>query len=429
LNGRGGLPQSDEEAARYYRLAADQGNAFAQSNLGFLYEKGRGGLPSDDAEAARLYRLAAGQGVPFAQNKLATLYEGARGGLPKNIGEAIRLYRLAAEQDRDLDARRQASDALTRLGVATAAVSPSAPSGPRSAIPVIGFLSTTDPGPQRGIDVFRSALKEGGYIEGKNVEIDFRWSNNRREMYELAADMVGRHVDVIVASGGLLAARAAKAATDTVPIVVVGGGDPVTAGLAKSLNRPGGNITGVTNALNQHASKRLELLLDLVPDTTAIGYLVNFNGRADADTQALLSAAGAKGRELIVIECGRLVDVDAAFEQLSQRHAGGLIVGAFPLSSNNSDKIIALAARYRIPAIYALSFFADRGGLMSYMGQINMRDVVSQYIGRILKGSKPADLPIQTPTKFELILNLRTAKALGLSPPPPILAIADKVIE
>jgi putative ABC transport system substrate-binding protein len=266
-------------------------------------------------------------------------------------------------------------------------------------------------------------------VEGKNVAIDFRWSNDQREMYELAADMVRRQVDIIVASGGLLAARAAKAATDTVPIVVVGGGDPVAAGLAKSLNRPGGNVTGVTSTLNQNASKRLELLLDLVPDATAIGYLVGFSGRADADTQALLGAAGAKGRELIVIECRSMADVEAAFEQLSQRQAGALIVSAFPLLTNNSNKVVALAARYKIPAIYAQSFYPYQGGLMSYMGQINMRDVVRQYVGRILKGDKPADLPIQRPTKFELILNLRTAKALGLSPPPLILAIADRVIE
>jgi putative ABC transport system substrate-binding protein len=248
-------------------------------------------------------------------------------------------------------------------------------------------------------------------------------------MYELAADMVRRRVDVIVASGGLLAARAAKSATDTVPIVVVGGGDPVAAGLAKSLNRPGGNVTGVTSALNQHASKRLELLLDLVPDATAIGYLVNSSAGPDADPQALSSAARAKGRELIVIDFRTMEDVEAGFEQLSQRQAGGVVVSGFPLLTNNSNKIVALAARYKIPAIYAGSFYAYQGGLMSYTGQISMRDVVKQYVGRILKGDKPTDLPIQTPTKFELILNLRTAKALGLSPPPAFLAIADKVIE
>jgi putative ABC transport system substrate-binding protein len=427
--GRGGLPQSDQEAARLYQLAAEQGYIFAQGNLGFFYETGRGGLPQDDAEAARLYGLAAEQGGPFEQNKLAIFYEEGRNGLPKNIGEAIRLYKLAAEQDLNLDVKRQASDALTRLGVATAAVSPSAPSRPRLVIPVIGFLDTSTPSANRfWINAFRSALGEAGYVEGKNVAIDFRWSNNQREMYELAADMVRRQVDVIVASGGLLSARAAKAATDTVPIVVVGGGDPVAAGLAKSLNRPGGNVTGVTSTLNQNASKRLQLLLDLVPDATAIGYLWGFSGGAD-NPQALLGAAGAKGRELIVIECHSMADVEAAFEQLSQRQAGALIVSALPLFSNNRNKVVALAARYKIPAIYAQSAYAYQGGLMSYTGQINMRDVVSQYVGRILKGDKPADLPIQTPSKFELILNLRTAKALGLSPPPLILAIADKVIE
>jgi TPR repeat protein len=428
--GLGGLPQSDEEAVRLYRLAAEQGHVAGQGNLGFMYETGRGGLPQDDAEAVRLYRLAAEQGGPFAQNKLATFYEEGRNGLPKNIDEAIRLYKLAAEQDRNLERKRQASDALSRLGVPTAAVSPAAPPRSPPVVPVIGFLDTSSPSTNRfGISAFRSALGEVGYVEGKNVAIDFRWANNQREMYELAADMVRRRVDVIVASGGLLAARAAKSATDTVPIVVVGGGDPVAAGLAKSLNRPGGNVTGVTSALNQHASKRLELLLDLVPDATAIGYLVNSSAGPDADPQALLSAARAKGRELIVIEFRTMADVEAAFEQLSQRQAGGVVVSAFPLLTNNSNKVVALAARYKIPAIYAGSSYAYQGGLMSYMGQISMLDVVTQYVARILKGDKPADLPIQTPTKFELILNLRTAKALGLSPPLTTLAIADKVIE
>jgi TPR repeat protein/ABC-type uncharacterized transport system substrate-binding protein len=430
LNGRGGLPQSDEEAARYYRLAADQGHVPGQANLGLLYEMGRGGVPQDDSEAARLYRLAAEQGGPFAQNKLAIFYEEGRTGVPKNLDEAIRLYKLAAEQDRNLDVKRQASAALTRLGVGGAAVSTSAPSRPRSTIPVIGFLDTSTPSANRfGINAFRSALEEAGYVEGKSIAIDFRWTKDQHEMYELAAEMVRRPVDVIVASGGLLSARAAKAATDTVPIVVVGGGDPVTTGLAKSLNRPGGNVTGITSSLNQHASKRLELLLDLVPDATAIGYLVGPNGRANGDTQALSDAASAKARELIVIECSSMPDVEAAFEQLSRRRVGSLIVSAFPLFTNNSNKVVALTARYKIPAIYAQSFYAYQGGLMSYMGQISMRDVVSQYVVRILKGDKPADLPIQIPSKFELIFNLRTAKSLELSPPQSILAIADKVIE
>jgi len=429
-DGRGGLPQSDQEAARLFQLAAEQGHASARGWLGLLYEAGRGGLPQDDAEAARLYGLAAEQGDPFAQNKLAIFYEEGRGGLPKNISEATRLYKLAADQDRNPNAKRLAREALTRLTVSTAVASPPAPSVQRPAMPMIGYLDTAAPSANRfGINAFRSALKEAGYIEGKNVAIDFRWSNNRPEMYELAADMVRRQVDVIVASGATLAAQAAKAATDAIPIVMVGGPDPVKIGLAKSLNRPGGNLTGVTLILNQLAGKRLELLLDLVPNATAIGYLVGINGRADADTQDLLDAAGGKGRELIVIECRSMADVEAAFEQLSQRQAGGLIVSAFPLIFNNRNKVVALAARYKIPAIYAQSPYAHEGGLMSYMGQISMRDVVNQYVGRILKGDKPADLPIQTPTRFELILNLRTAKQLGLSVPRKILVTADKVIE
>ena len=273
------------------------------------------------------------------------------------------------------------------------------------------------------------ALKDAGYIEGKNVALDFRWANTRREMYELAADMVRRHVDIIVASGGVLAAQAAKAATDTIPIIIAGGADPVQTGLVASLNRPGGNITGVTSIHNQLAGKRLALLLDLVPVATTIGYLVGVDGSANEDTKGLLEAARSVGREVIVIECSREADFEAAFETLSQRQAGGLIVGAFPLAFSNRTKVVALAARYRIPTIYAQSPYAYQGGLMSYMGVISQRDVVNQYVARILKGEKPADLPIQTPSNFELILNLRTAKTLELPVPPTLLATADKVIE
>jgi len=428
-NGRGGLPQSDRDAARLYQLAAEQGNVAARANLGFFYETGRGGLPQDEVEAARLYRLAAEQGGPFARNQLATFYEEGRGGLPKDNREAARLYKLVSEQDGNLIEKQKASDALTRLGLAAVA-SPSAPSGVRTAIPVIGILTTSAPSADRfAFNRFRSALREAGYIDGKNVAIDFRWANNRREMNELAADMVRRRVDIIVANGASSAVEAAKAATDTVPIVIIGGTDPVQAGWVKSLNRPGGNVTGVTFTLNQLASKRLELLLDLVPDATAIGYLVRFNGRADADTQDLLGAADRKGRELIVIECRGEADFERAFEKLSQRQAGGLIVSAFGLADNNRNKVVALAARYKMPAIYAQSPYAYQGGLMSYMGIVNTSDVVNQYVTRILKGDKPADLPIQTPRKYELILNLRTAKALGLTIPETLLATADKVIE
>jgi TPR repeat protein len=442
LDGRGGLPQSDGEAARLFQRAAEQGpspplsvgkaQAIAQGYLGFLYETGRGGLPQDEVEAARLYHLAAEQGEPFAQNKLATFYEEGRGGLSKNIAEAIRLYKLAAEQDGNPNAKRRAMEALTRLTVSTAAASPPALSGNRPAMPMIGYLSTTVPSASAfELGAFRSALKEAGYVEGQNVAIDFRWTRDGREMNEFAADMVRRRVDIIVASGGSRAAQAAKAATDTVPIVIAGGTDPVQAGWVKSLNRPGGNITGVTFILNQLASKRLGLLLDLVPDASVIGYLVSFysGAEAEAETKGLLTAARSAGREVIVLKCRSMADVEAAFERLSQRQVAGLVVSAFPLISNNRNKVISLAARYKIPAIYAQSPYAYEGGLMSYMGVIRYRDIVNQYVLPILKGTKPADIPIQMANKFELILNLRTAKALGLEVPATILASADKVIE
>jgi putative tryptophan/tyrosine transport system substrate-binding protein len=279
------------------------------------------------------------------------------------------------------------------------------------------------------INAFRNALEDAGYMDGKNVAFDFRWANTQREMQELAADMIQRHVHLIVASGGSNAAQGAKAATDTVPIVMVGGPDPVKIGLAKSLNRPGGNVTGVTLIHNQLASKRLELLHDLVPEATTIGYLVPGNGRADPETQEFLDVAAQKGRELIVIACRNVADFEVAFEQLSQQHTGGLIVSAFPLAFNNRNKVIALAAQYKIPTIYAQTPYAYEGGLMSYEGRVSMREVVNQYVVRILKGEKPADLPIQQPSKFDLVLNLRTAKTLGISVPSILVATADRVIE
>jgi TPR repeat protein/ABC-type uncharacterized transport system substrate-binding protein len=419
--GRGGLHQSDQEAARLYQLAAEQGWVAARFNLGFFYETGRGGLPQDEVEAARLYRLAADQGGLRARNKLATFYEEGRGGLPKDIREAVRLYKLVSDQNANLIEKQKAIDALTRL----------APSGVRTTIPVIGYLDTVAPSAiSFNINAFRSALKKAGYVEGKNIAIEFRWTNNEGEMHELAADMVRRHVDLIVAAGSGLAAVAAKAATDTVPIVITGRTDPVQAGWVKSLNRPGGNITGFVGINNQLAGKQLAILLDLVPvSTTTIGYLVDDNGSVNEDTKGLLEAARRVGLEVIVIECRGEADLERAFEKLSQHQAGRLLVSAFPLAFNNRKKIVALAARYKIPTIYAQGAYAYDGGLISYMGLVNQSDVVNQYVTRILKGDKPGDLPIQTPHKFELILNLRTAKALGLTISETLLATADKVIE
>jgi TPR repeat protein len=433
LNGRGGLPQSDEEAARLYRLAAEQGNAFAQVNLGVLYELGRGGLSSDDAEAARLYRLAAEQGVPIAQNKLAMFYEEGLGGLPKNIGEATRLYKLAAEQDGNPDAKQRASDALRRLGAATAAISPSAPSGrAQAAMPVIGFLNWGFP--NRNADylvAFRQGLAKAGYVEGQNAAIEYRWANMQTQRSPaLAKDLVQRDVAVIVTAGNTRSALAAKAATSTIPIVAAYGGDPVKDGLVASLNRPGGNITGVTYVTTQLGGKRLSLLRELVPQATTVGFLSGDSTWHTYEEQRsdILAAARALGREAIILETPSDRDYEAAFTTLVQRQAGALVVGAFTF--RNTNKILALAARYKIPTIYPGRGYVEAGGLMGYLANDNeVYRQIGIYAGRILKGTRPADLPVVQPTKFELVINLKTAKALGITIPETLLATVDDVIE
>jgi putative ABC transport system substrate-binding protein len=433
LNGRGGLPQSDEEAVRLYRLAAEQNHPFAQSNLGFMYEMGRGGLPKDDAEAARLFRLAAEQGVPVAQNRLAMFYEEGIGGLPKNIGEATRLYKLAAEQDRNPDAKRRASDALTRLGAATAAVSPSAAlNRVQAAVPVIGILSWSFP--SRNADdlvAFRQGLAKAGYVEGQNTAIEYRWANMQSQRQPaLAMDLVQRGVSVIVTLGNTRGAFAAKAATSEIPIVAQYAGDPVKDDLVASLNRPGRNITGTTDINTQLGGKRLSLLWELVPEATTVGFLAGGSdwGTYEEQTSNIRAAAQAAGREVIILQAPNDRDYEAAFATLVQRHAGALVVGAFTF--RNTDKIRALAARYKIPAIYPGRFDVVGGGLMGYFA--DPKEVYRQigiYTGRILKGAKPSDLPVVQPTKFNLVINLKTAKALGITMPETLLATADEVIE
>ncbi len=318
-------------------------------------------------------------------------------------------------------------------GVGSAAALPLAARAQQPGIiPVIGFLSpdSAEAFP-RGVAEFRRGLEEAGYVEGRNVTIEYRWAEGQFDrLPRLAGDLVGRRVAVIVASGGVNAALAAKAATSTIPIVFEGGADPVKYGLVASLNRPGGNITGATSIVNELAGKRLELLRELVPQATTVGYLAGNQRERERDlTNDLLAAARALGRQVIVLECRSDSDFEAAFAALVQRRPSALVVSAFPLAFNNRPKILALAAHHKIPAIYPQPQYAWEGGLMSYDGVSTLRQVGSYYVPQILKGAKPADLPVKQPTKFRLVINVKTAEALGLAIPRKLLVIADEVIE
>jgi putative tryptophan/tyrosine transport system substrate-binding protein len=318
-------------------------------------------------------------------------------------------------------------------GLGGAAVWPVVARAQQAAVPVIGYLDSTSPDAFRGaVAEFRRGLEEAGYVEGRNVTIEYRWAEGQLDrLPRLAADLVGRRVAVIVASGPVGVALAARDATSTIPIVVVGGTDPVKFGLVASLNRPGGNITGVTNIVNELAGKRLDLVRELVPQAMTFGYLVG-DQRAETVhdlTNNFLEAQGALGRQVIVLECRRDSDFEAAFATLVQRRASALVVSAFSLAFNNRPKILALAARHKIPAIYPQPVYVRDGGLMSYNGVGTLRQIGFYYVAQILKGAKPADLPVQQPTKFALLINLKTAKALGLTVPETLLATADEVIQ
>jgi len=279
---------------------------------------------------------------------------------------------------------------------------------------------------------FRQGMSETGYVEGQNLAIEYRFAEGRYDrLPALAADLVGRKVDVIVTEGGLPSALAAKNATSTIPIVFIIGGDPVGDGLVASLARPGGNLTGFSIFGSELNPKRLELLSELVPQAGVIALLVNPNSAdAERQTRDVEEAARAKGVQLIILKAGTESEIDAAFASLVQLHAGALLVGADPFFNSRREKLVALSARFAVPAIYEWRAFAELGGLISYgPSQTGLWRQVGIYAGRILKGAKPADLPVQQPTTFELVVNLNTAKALGLTVPPSILARADEVIE
>jgi putative ABC transport system substrate-binding protein len=306
--------------------------------------------------------------------------------------------------------------------------------GAQPPMPVIGFLSVFSPAEATPlVDAFRRGLDEAGYIEGRNVAIEYRWAEKRYDrLPALAADLVGYPVAVIAATGGGVSARAAKAATATTPIVFVAGDlDPVSSGLVTSLNRPGGNITGITPSTSVLGPKRLQLLHEMVPKASVIGLLLNPN-YADAETQLreAREAALALGVQLRILKATSEVELDIAFATFSGQQTGALLVANDAVFLSRREQLAALAARYAIPAIYSYREYVLAGGLISYAPSLaDSYRKAGVYSGKILNGATPADLPVEQPTRFELVVNMRAAKALGLTIPHLILARADEVIE
>ena len=301
------------------------------------------------------------------------------------------------------------------------------------AVPVIGFLSTgSAKGRASYLAAFHEGLRKGGFIEGQNISIEYRWAEDHYErLPELAADLVHRHV-ALIAAASTPAALAAKAATTTIPIVFEMAGDPVGLGVVASLDRPRGNVTGVANLGIQITPKRLQLLHEAVPNAKVVALLVNSANPTVAETQSREAQAAAHtlGIDLRVLNASTERDFDAAFANLTQMRAGGLVIAAEPLFSSRSKQLGELTVRHGVPAIYRLRDFAAAGGLMSYGGDTTRAyHLAGIYTGRVLKGEKPADLPVQQSTKVELIINIKTAKALGLSIPNTLIGRADELIE
>ena len=320
-------------------------------------------------------------------------------------------------------------DFITLVG--GAAAWPLAARAQQPSMPVIGFVRSTSLAPFQNLVVaFGDGLKEAGFVAGQNVAIEYRYAENQRDrLPALVAELLGIPVALLVVNSG--AAAAAKAATTTVPIVLVAGADPVKDGLVASLNRPGGNITGVSWLGSQVGAKRLELLRQIVPKTTTIGMLEDLNSPATEQTQKdVQAAAQAMGLQLIIIDVSNDRDIETAIASFVQRGAGALLVGAGAFLTSKRESIVALAAHYAIPAMYVERESVVAGGLMSYgPSQSGAYRQAGIYVGRILKGEKPADLPVMQSTKFEFVLNLKTAKALGLTVPMIMQMTADEVIE
>jgi putative ABC transport system substrate-binding protein len=305
------------------------------------------------------------------------------------------------------------------------------PGAQQKAMPVIGFLGSASPGPFAPfVAAFRQGLSETGFVEGQNVAIEYRWAEGRYDrLPALAADLVGQKVEVIATSGGTMPALAAKNATSTIPIVFETGANPVEKGLVASFARPGGNLTGISILTSELMPKRLELLSELVPQATVIALLANPNNsaaeRVIGDVQ---EAARTKGLQLPIVKAGDEDDFETAFASLAQLQAGALLVGNDPFFFSRRDQLVAPAARYAVPAMYEWREFTAAGGLASYGTTFAVANrLVGVYAGKILNGAKPADLPVQQPTHFELVVNLNTAKELGLTVPPSILSRAEVI--
>jgi putative tryptophan/tyrosine transport system substrate-binding protein len=299
------------------------------------------------------------------------------------------------------------------------------------AVPVVGFLSSRSSDVDASLlTAFHKGLAETGFVEGHNVSIEYRWAKGRYDQLPaMAAELVRKPVAVLVSTGGTVAAKAAKAATRTIPVVFTTADDPVKVGLVDSLNQPGGNLTGITALFIEAASKRLELLHELLPRAATIGLLVNPTNPATLIESSVVQAA-ARGHRVAILSASTDREVDLAFEGLKQMRVDALLIAADPFLFARADQLVALAAQEAIPTLYFRSEFAQAGGLISFGS--NFADffrVIGLYAGQILRGAKPAELPVQQPTKFELVINLKTAKALGLTVPPSLLSQADEVIE
>jgi putative ABC transport system substrate-binding protein len=331
-----------------------------------------------------------------------------------------------------MSAKLKRREFITLVGSAAAAW-PLAAHAQQAAMPVIGFLSSRSPGESAGlVAAFRQGLGESGFVEGQNLVIAFRWAEGRYDRLPgLATDLVDLRVAVLFTAGGPPSAIAAKAATATIPIVFSAVIEAVEVGLVTSLNRPGGNITGMSLMTAQFGAKSVELLKELVPGVAVIAYLVNPSSpAAKIYSKAAVTAASALGIAVRVVNASTEHELDEAFASLANLGAGGLVVPGEPFFDSQRDRIVALAARHAVPVSYTLREYAVAGGLMSYGPSLaDSYRRAGVYVGRVLKGEKPADLPVQQPTKFDLIINLKTAKALGLEIPDRLLALADEVIE